>query len=77
MADRTVKLVGGPHSDEQRQVDESTHRYIISTSRKWDHHYVQHRYDPDQFVYESSMEVKSKDQDIEIWFAWSERAQMN
>lgn len=77
MTERTVILVGGPHSDEHREIDESTDRYIISTSRKWDHHYVQHRYDPNQFVYESSMEVKAKDQNIEIWLSWTEQSQIN
>lgn len=70
MAEKMVRLVGGPHSNEQRKVDESTQRYIISLSRNWDHHYVQHRFNEDQFVYENSMEVKCKDEDAEQWYSW-------
>ena len=61
MAERTVKLIGGPHSDEERVVSDTTERYIISTSREWDHHYVQHTRDPNRFVYEDSTEVKVRD----------------
>ena len=63
MAERTIKLVGGPHGDEERVVSDTTERYIISTSREWDHHYVQHMRDPNQFVYEDSTEVKVSDLD--------------
>ena len=71
MTERIVKLVGGPHSNEHRNVAESTQRYIISVSREWDHHYVQHRLNPDQFVYENSMEVKCRDEDVQGWYSWA------
>ncbi len=71
MAERTVRLVGGPHGNEHRHVAQSTQRYIISVSREWDHHYVQHRHDPDQFVYENSMEVRLRDEDRERWYSWT------
>lgn len=57
---KNVRLVGGPHDGEIRQLRGDTITLTIATDPEWDHDYTVYAYDPNRYVYTSSRAVRAK-----------------